>query len=221
MKEKYAQVVGQEESTIDLKVKSSFIPPWEVREAPGKGRGLFATSPIRKGDPLWDPSSHAVFQEEEHFVEFLDLVGYDLACEILQWAYTEPCDEDDDSEEEGCFVVGVELGEGSLMNTVTDIKGEVPNVGWCNVGAVGVELQKLTGCDEGDDTTFALRDIAKGEEILSDYRQFDNDGALEWFDRLNEFAWETEEDSDEEDSNDDNYDEEEEIMDGSNTAVEF
>ena len=217
LRQKYVQVVGAENATVDLTNEANtFVPPWEVKQTPGKGRGLFAASDIQKGDPLWDASSHAVFREERFFRQFLDLIGYDLACDVLQWAYVEPCDDsnsDDDSDsddDEDCFAVGVELGEGSFMNTIS--KGERPNVGFCGVGEEGIILEALIGCDEDKDgdMTYAVRDVQKGEEIVSDYTQFDNDGVLMWFDRLNELAWDDGEDEDDSNSSSSSDDQEEE-----------
>jgi len=191
LREKYVDIVDEEEEQIGLEdaMNGGLLIPFEARHTPEKGRGLFAAADITKGTIMWNEEDHAIFKDEDEFDEFLDEIGYDLACDIIQWAYVEPCKIYDPKAAESCYHVGVELGPSSLINTVNDKKNEKPN--FLNCPEMDDALRKeIIGCStDMAYAAYATRDIKEGEEILTNYKAFDNDAELEWFDDKVWYAW--------------------------------
>ena len=71
----------------------------------------------------------------------------------------------------------------------------------------GWHIDGLEGCNKNSDASLAIRDIKKGDEMVTDYESFDNEGALMWFDNLYEKVWgDFYYDDDDEDDDDDNED---------------
>ena len=79
----------QEESSITpedaVTPKSGFLVPFEVRQVPGKGRGLFVLRDVKQGEPLWSTKHTARFQSGTDFRKFIFSLARDngLACEVL------------------------------------------------------------------------------------------------------------------------------------------
>mmetsp|Transcript_20072 Transcript_20072/g.28432 ORF Transcript_20072/g.28432 Transcript_20072/m.28432 type:complete len:859 (+) Transcript_20072:163-2739(+) len=163
LQDTYRSVVG-DESTIVMFPKSGIVTPYEVRHSPGKGRGLFSTAPVKKGTLFWSHIHHAVFPDEDSFRRFLESIPWELACDVLQWAYVEKIGPEN-------FSVAVELDQGSLCNH--------GDSGEANIGGAGNYGGYL----------LTLRDMEIGEEFLQDYNTFDNDDALDWFDDMVSNAW--------------------------------
>ena len=64
----------------------SFRVPYQVRQDPEKGRGIFATRKITKGTVIWTAARTASFEDGASYRKFLFSVGDDgLACDIMQW----------------------------------------------------------------------------------------------------------------------------------------
>eukprot|EP00568_Trieres_chinensis_P012881 CAMPEP_0183296544 /NCGR_PEP_ID=MMETSP0160_2-20130417/4046_1 /TAXON_ID=2839 ORGANISM="Odontella Sinensis, Strain Grunow 1884" /NCGR_SAMPLE_ID=MMETSP0160_2 /ASSEMBLY_ACC=CAM_ASM_000250 /LENGTH=230 /DNA_ID=CAMNT_0025458163 /DNA_START=71 /DNA_END=763 /DNA_ORIENTATION=+ len=175
LRETYRDIVGLELSSIPNHHDSGFFIPYEVHLTDGKGRGVFATEKITKGQKVWTERHTAQFHEdqEEEFRSFLAAIPYELACDILQWAYVQKKD--------GSYAASVDLDDCSYLNHARDGNNVVET--W--------------------DATVAGRDIEVGEELLTDYTSFDEDGKLIWFDDLADLAW------DKDDSGDDDEDEDE------------
>mmetsp|Transcript_10360 Transcript_10360/g.11831 ORF Transcript_10360/g.11831 Transcript_10360/m.11831 type:complete len:261 (-) Transcript_10360:245-1027(-) len=189
LRDAYAKVMTTEYSTIDWQLSSKnnsdelltgLLVPFEVKMIDEKGRGVYATQFIAKGSPIWIPKYQAVFEhdEQEDFEDFLSMVTWKQACDLLQWCYGYEDDDDDDDEnyeeddnEEEVTNVGVAcvLDEGSLFNHGE----EEANVGYF----LSWEL----------DDMIALRDIQAGEELIQDYDTFDE--SIDWFERLVDKAW--------------------------------
>ena len=176
MQEKYRLSVGEEESTISLDQDNGFVIPYEIKHTSDKGRAVFSTSKIKAGDPVWYPVQNAVFRKEEDFRTFLSALSFDLACDVLMWAYVESYDCLYVPTPE-CYAAKLELDEGSYMNTIS--VGQVPNIG---------TNTEFNSTDEwGFDC--AMRDIEPGEELVIDYKTFDEDDELDWFDEMVGEAW--------------------------------
>ena len=160
----------------------------------GKGRGVYAAEPIRKGELVWTATaSTARFPSGALYRQFLAIIPADLACDVLQWAYVQDVahfyDSTADNLTDAMFQsppqrmlrVSVDLDEGSYMN------GEDydPNVGCLPEDEEEVESD---GADETWSSSaqptrtpsqcqqnfFALRDIREGEELLCPYGDFAN-----------------------------------------------
>ena len=183
LQETYRQVA--ETSTISKYNGTGFLVPYEVKLAPGKGRGVFTATDISYGTKIWEPKYVAVFSGKEEFMKFLSLLSFESACEILLWSYAfqeEDCYPDDlDSEDIYiCTRIACDLDEGSLINTVFD-EDEDANVGYCNE-----EMTEALGwnCgDEGVDSFLrAYQKLESGDEIEIDYDQFEV--YVDWFEEL-------------------------------------
>lgn len=163
-KEIYVQVVGEERSTISKTEKSLHVPV-TVKIVEGKGRGLFTTAPVKKGQLVWSRDELASFYNGQDFREFLKRIGKDLACGVLQWAWCQ-----DISDGKGILSINVGLDPGSFMNQPDwyyDEDGEEQSDN-LNVGCVPEFY------DPGDcvSNLYALRDLEAEEEILVDYSTF-------------------------------------------------
>jgi hypothetical protein len=98
LRRKFLAVVGDQDSTIDPSWQqqqesspshgsSGFQVPVEVRSSPGKGRGVFTTTRVSKGQVLWDNRYSARFPDECSARQFFDLIGEELSCSAIMWGY--------------------------------------------------------------------------------------------------------------------------------------
>jgi len=170
-------IVGEEESTISLERDNGLVAPYEIKHTADKGRAVFATSKIKAGEPVWYPVQHAVFRKKEDFRTFLSALSFDLACDVLMWAYAESCDCLYVPTPE-CYAATLELDEGSFLNTIS--VGQEPNI---------ASNGEFNSTDGSWGFNFASRDIEPGEELVMDYKTFDEDGELDWFDEMVDEAW--------------------------------
>eukprot|EP00746_Dinoflagellata_sp_MGD_P010009 gnl/MRDRNA2_/MRDRNA2_120533_c0_seq1.p1 gnl/MRDRNA2_/MRDRNA2_120533_c0~~gnl/MRDRNA2_/MRDRNA2_120533_c0_seq1.p1 ORF type:complete len:606 (-),score=92.35 gnl/MRDRNA2_/MRDRNA2_120533_c0_seq1:60-1877(-) len=143
------------------------LVPHEVRISPGKGRGLFATVPLRAGTRIWTPQNEVRFTSETAFREFLALVPQDMVCKVLGYAFT-------DQQSNGEKSVSLAMDDGSFINH--------GGPGEANVGCA-------TGTREGDCfDSVSLRDIQPGEELLDDYTKYNV--RIDWWDAVKrEAGW--------------------------------
>ena len=155
----YNSIVTDESKHIDASAEGIHVG-LEVRQADGKGRGLFATSRIDRGTRWRDGyTKTAIFYDPDHYRKFILGLEVDMACDVLQWAYGE--DDDDDRP-----MMVVDLDESTMCNDGGKEGGNV-------------------GCDEDDPAMdceryeYAIRDIELGEEILCVYAHFDNPNSWE------------------------------------------
>mmetsp|Transcript_14069 Transcript_14069/g.21966 ORF Transcript_14069/g.21966 Transcript_14069/m.21966 type:complete len:371 (-) Transcript_14069:83-1195(-) len=228
LQSKYRQVVGEKLSSITkvtedgdssrYSSKSGVLVPVEIRKSPGKGRGVHALTRIPKGTKVWDPQQHAIFYYEDDFLEFLSLLPFQLACDVLVWAYVEEnCPEDpdtiaelekegfDEDEDECIFVVAVELDESSTFNSIAQINfhkkkiPQIPGLSSCkdlirqsqiDGTTTGVYDDRVEQCNMKDpsDAYYAMRDIEAGQELLIDYGTMNEDEDLVWFEDLTDSA---------------------------------
>eukprot|EP00978_Attheya_sp_CCMP212_P024774 scaffold78480_cov60-Attheya_sp.AAC.2 len=151
----HADVVGTEEPTPAGK----FYVPYQVRQSEGKGRGVFATEPIKKGTRVVDADKAVVFEDPESFNMFLKSIPHHVACDVLEWTWPGYRDKK--------AVILMDLNESSVINNSRS--KENSNIG---TGCKG------RGCKNnkyvvGDIKYFvALRDIEVGEEFLMRYGEF-------------------------------------------------
>jgi hypothetical protein len=125
-------------------------PPYYADHSEGKGRGLFASRPIKKGELVHDgPRSNVKFPDAAAFRRLVVSLPRKTACDITEWAWTQKLSPD------GTMSLFVDLNIAALMNS-----SEEPNV-----------------APKNETTTrfYATRDIAEGEEILYDYDVYETD----------------------------------------------
>ncbi|KAL3788060.1 hypothetical protein ACHAW5_003220 [Stephanodiscus triporus] len=125
-------------------------PPYYADRSEGKGRGLFSSRPIKKGELVHDgPRSSVKFPDAAAFRRLVVSLPRKTACDITEWAWTQKLSPD------GKMNILVDLNIAALMNS-----SEKPNVAPKNKMATRF---------------YATRDIAKGEEILQNYAVFETD----------------------------------------------
>jgi len=172
----YIGIVGPTNSSIALVSTSSslyqsgFFIPYEVRHSPGKGRGIFATDTIPQHTRIWTSRNTARFTSGDSYRRFLLSMPADLACDVMEWAYVEEFIED-------VLEIGVDLDDGSLTNS-GGCRGNnlLPLGGW-----VDGEDSNIGDQDDCEGTSFALREIVEGEEILIEYASFEVEDGWEEF----------------------------------------
>ncbi|OEU09847.1 hypothetical protein FRACYDRAFT_248097 [Fragilariopsis cylindrus CCMP1102] len=200
MREAYISVVGQEMATVpstttsslssselsesseSLKAslfKTAFQIPFEVRQSPGMGRGIYTLIDVKKGQLLYDFSQTAQYRYANEFAEFLRIITPDLACDVLMWSYVQELSEgytEKMSNDYGPFRIMTDLDPGSFCNNGGTSKG---NMAWIiTTTTTSTTTNHKTAPIIGRYDTVksaplvALRDIDAGEELLCIYSQF-------------------------------------------------
>jgi len=138
-----------------------FVPPMVARQtADGKGRGVFATRDIAKGEMTYGgKDNYAFFSTGEAFRRFLGALPDGEACDVIMWAWTQRVPVGRDFE----TLIAVLLDSNSLQN-------DAPRN-----GRKGQQVAN-TGCPAGKECAwfdeYALIDIREGDEFLCDYDDF-------------------------------------------------
>ena len=175
LRETYVSVVGPNESRIADPSSSpwhGFGVSFEVKQAGEKGRGVFATANVSKGQLVWSATRFtAVFKTADLYRTFLRSLPYYECCQAM--GFTWPARTKAEGKKPW---IAVDLDPGALMNSGShgygkkEYKADVNNV-----ECVGEAKGHLKGA------CFAIRDIAPGEEFLCDYRGFSDSS---WFKKL-------------------------------------
>ena len=146
--------------------RGGFQVAFEVKRSEERGRGIYSTALIKKDTEVWN-GSFARFREESEWRQFLSYLPPVLARDVVMWAYVT---EDEDER----HIVGLDLGEGSLVNHGDTVRDENRKDGTHYANLV-----------ERSDRLYAARDIQPGEELLCDYHHFFlKDHDLYWFDDI-------------------------------------
>eukprot|EP00527_Entomoneis_sp_CCMP2396_P007610 CAMPEP_0198137426 /NCGR_PEP_ID=MMETSP1443-20131203/905_1 /TAXON_ID=186043 /ORGANISM="Entomoneis sp., Strain CCMP2396" /LENGTH=266 /DNA_ID=CAMNT_0043798835 /DNA_START=86 /DNA_END=886 /DNA_ORIENTATION=- len=134
----------------------NFVPRYYAAQTRDKGRGVFASRDIKKGEIVCSGSSnYAVFHSGSSYRKFVFALPADSACDAMEWSWVES------QWENGEAAIFICLDEASLVNSGS--RKEPHNI--------GCPLANTSECQFND---YALRDIASGEEILCDYSSFAN-----------------------------------------------
>ena len=153
MRETYKQVVNSQAVFDDpvpptegytLNENNGEKQPYYAKHSPGKGRGLFASRDIMKGEVVHDGSKSDVEMSGEEFRRFLFALPRKMACDASEWAFTQQ------REKDGPYTVRLALSIPSLMNESDTYPNAMPESSYSS-------------------QFYALRDIKKDEEILYDY----------------------------------------------------
>lgn len=137
-------------------------PPFYPKLSPGKGRGLFASRDIKKGEIVHDgTNSDVVFPDAKSFRRFLFALPRTMSCDMMEWTWTQQLHED------GPYHICLSINIASLMNTESDEEeaNALPKTSTSTV-------------------FYATRDIRKGEEILTDYSVYETDWVAVGMDNL-------------------------------------
>jgi hypothetical protein len=179
IREAYLQAKADSDDPHDVLLRkaldrnhSGAIASLEIREAQGKGRGLYVTKLAPKGSAIYNANLHGIFSKESEWRTFLSLLPENLVYDVVIWSYV--LDWGDDME-----VAALDLDEGSLMNhgggpmmefgvSVINDKGKPANL----VCESNGEIWQYK----------AVEDIQANEELLCDYDGFhEDDHSLDWY----------------------------------------
>eukprot|EP00984_Skeletonema_dohrnii_P002606 scaffold912_cov121-Skeletonema_dohrnii-CCMP3373.AAC.7 len=160
MREQYNQHVDSTTSFNDpipptdgYTFKKNERPPFYAKLSPGKGRGIFASRDIQKGELVHDGSnSDVVFPDGPSFRQFVFALPRTMACDVMEWTWTQQF------QEGGDYHICLAINISSLMNTGDD-EDEVNALPTSSMTAM----------------FYATRDIRKDEEILTDYEIYKTD----------------------------------------------
>eukprot|EP00956_Cyclotella_meneghiniana_P005477 scaffold6987_cov72-Cyclotella_meneghiniana.AAC.11 len=124
-------------------------PPFYAKLTAGRGRGLFASRDIRKGELIHKGEhSDVIFPDSMAWRRYIFSLPKPFACDLADWTWTQQF------KKNGPYHILTGPNISSLMNTGRKI----------NVNALPES--------ETSGTFYATRDIEKGEEILTDYEVY-------------------------------------------------
>mmetsp|Transcript_32079 Transcript_32079/g.69258 ORF Transcript_32079/g.69258 Transcript_32079/m.69258 type:complete len:393 (-) Transcript_32079:328-1506(-) len=189
VKQRAADDAGSSSSNNEVKqgpkitnhVPSAIVVPSRVGDAgPGKGRGMFATQPISKGTLVinLDNGSTGFWKLGHSWREFAVALPREAACNFIEWSWVQtmlPEDENDRDVRNG-LTIFIGFDESNLLNAAD----------WDEVEA-NVRCGRPPEREGGERGPcrfhyYAARDIAAGEELLTDYGEFENLDQSGWTD---------------------------------------
>ena len=164
LKKQYRELIDEKPVILDSPVSpqegysfgprddSETPPPYYADRSEGKGRGLFASRRIKKGELVHDgPRSNVMFPDAAAFRRLVVSLPRKTACDITEWAWTQTLEKTD-----GKLRIFVDLNIAALMNSSHD----KPNI--------SPKYKTST-------RMYATRDIEEGEEILYNYGVYNTD----------------------------------------------
>lgn len=136
------------------KAPPDFFPPFKAGQTKdGKGRGVFATRDIKKGELTYGGTKNYIFFNSGHdYRRFLDALDDEAACDIMKFTWPQ-------------WGIG-RKGEAVIMGAMDD------NAFMNDGGPERANTGCLHGKNCGMFDEYALRDIKEGEELLCDYGEF-------------------------------------------------
>ncbi len=155
--------------TEGYRLNENGAQPYYAKLSPGKGRGLFASRDIRKGEIVHDGTkSDIVFPDGLSWKRFMVALPRKIACDQSEWTFTQQF------EKGGPMRIVSSLNIAILMNEGNTLKD--------------VNVQPEDGNGEPSQYSavfYAMRDIKKDEEILMDYAAYDTDYAAAGIGHMN------------------------------------
>ena len=120
-------------------------PPYYAKLSPGKGRGLFASRDIKKGEIVHDGNASDIEMSADDWRKMAFALPQKMACDFSEWTWTQP------TEKGGPYKIFTAFNISILMNSGN------PNA---------MPKNKFSS------KMYATRDIKKDEEILTDYDMY-------------------------------------------------
>jgi len=137
---------GREVSLGDNDKTITIPPPFYAKLDPERGRGLYASRDIKRGELVHHWSGHDVtFPDAYAFRQYIFSLPKRMACDVVEWAWSRKLSES------GPDAICLSINIASLMNSG-------------GPGQVNVSINTSTS-----DSFYALRDIRKDEEILTHF----------------------------------------------------
>lgn len=174
-------------------VGSVWTVPVEVGDAgPGKGRGVFASQPIRKGALVADLDTEnvGIFKDGHSWRMFAASLEREVACNFIEWSWVQdipPAHHDDDIR--NGLTIFLAFDESNLVNNAewdeedgftANIRCGSPPKSWTREEGPSTDgdgAEKWGACRF---KYFASRDIAAGEELLINYSEFEDVSQVGW-----------------------------------------
>lgn len=142
-----------------LRPDVSVPPPYYAMFSPGKGRGLFASRFIKKGELVHDGTvSDVVFASGMAWRTFVFSLPRNFACDCTDWHWMQKLEED------GPYFMVAGINISSFMNSGGKEYGIDDEDGSRTPNALPETPY--------DGKFYALRDIEAGQEILTDYDMY-------------------------------------------------
>ena len=115
-----------------------------AKKSPGKGRGLFASRDIKKGELVHDGNASDIVMTADEWRSMIFALPQKMACDLSEWTWTQRKKKDGPYKIFTAFNISILMNGSNKPNTM-------PKVGHSS-------------------RMYALRDIKKDEEILTDYK---------------------------------------------------
>jgi hypothetical protein len=173
---------------VSTRSRGGFQVPIEVRNSPGKGRGVFAASDIPSGSTVWITANEGRIYDGNTYRRFLSALPHaDLRCDAMMFTYLseeraahamEEEDDDEDDEDGIVSVILVNMDEAALMNADWESSNSSGDNETDSGPSDEVNVEPLEDDDEEEDSPMrfiAARDIRRGEELICDYPDYVND----------------------------------------------
>mmetsp|Transcript_12963 Transcript_12963/g.18577 ORF Transcript_12963/g.18577 Transcript_12963/m.18577 type:complete len:309 (-) Transcript_12963:33-959(-) len=133
--------------------------PYYAKLSPGKGRGLFASRDIQKGEIMHNGTkSDIVFPDGLSWKRFMVALPREMACDLSEWTFTQQFKQGGPMRVVSSLNIAILMNEGDTLKDV-NVQPEDGNGQPSEYSAV----------------FYAMRDIKKDEEILMDYSVYDTD----------------------------------------------
>ena len=85
MRSVYQKIVGKDSSIQTDNTQDGSHFPVKAKQAPPKGRGIFAVKDIPAGELLWSSTKIARFRDGPSYRNFLFNIEKEHACDVIQW----------------------------------------------------------------------------------------------------------------------------------------
>lgn len=182
---------------------SIMVVPTEIKDAGGKGRGVFAAERIEKGSLVLslNAGNVGIFKDGATWRSFAATLPRETACNFIEWSWVQEItpEKGKDDIREG-LTIFVAFDESNLLNGASE---EVEGEGWVGGEEANIRCgtplhseHYSTNMNEGRDANedeeerwgpcrfdyYATRDIEAGEELLLNYGEFEDEDQHQWTD---------------------------------------
>lgn len=150
-RDKYKEVVNSETKFDDpilptdgYTMTNGEKQPYYAKKSPGKGRGLFASRDIKKGELVHDGNASDLVMTADEWRSMIFALPQKMACDLSEWTWTQRKKKDGPYKIFTAFNISILMNGSNKANT----------------------MPKCSHCSK----MYAIRDIKKDEEILTDYK---------------------------------------------------
>lgn len=174
---------------------TGFLLPVEFKYSPGKGRGVYATKAITKGQQIWDSRFRGAFDSECATKTYFSKLSEEEQCRALFWGYNNNfygkgfhymTDFDGHNYMNHCS------SDSSKRNTAHFFEGELtksfsalPHIFTLGLGNGSLDQTTLAKRSyPGAHGMYAIRDIEEGEELCFDYAEIHVNSYFDYYTKI-------------------------------------